>query len=147
MSEDNFYPDDRNENDGSALVPLVLAIGIGAALIIGNSKPATPLPGTITVSGNSACAAGATQARVNLGWVSGTHDTDYDIIRDGSSIDTVHGGTNWFAYVPAMSQGQTHVYKVIGVQSGVVSNEIQIRTAVCGQDSVAQVTDISAVFD
>ncbi len=143
MSEDNDY---QRDDDGSALVPLVLAIGIGAALIIGSSKPVAPLPETIMVSGNSACAAGATQARVNLSWVSGTHDTDYDIIRDGSSIDTVHGGTSWFVYVPVMSQGQTHAYKVIGVQSRVISNEINIRTVVCGQEVTAQVSNIGAVF-
>lgn len=150
MSEDNdnYYPEKEDDNSG-ALIPLLI-LGIGGALVLATSGHTTtppPVVKKIVLSGSTVCNIGQTQAEVNLSWVSDTGDTDYDIIRDGSSVDSVHGSLTWKAYMPTLQQGQSHQWKIIGVPSQKISNIVTVITATCGNPIPdAQVASLDAEF-
>jgi len=141
-------PEDRrrrsNQDENKAL-PWILAGGVAAAaalLLFRKKPPVITFPSIELVEAYSECRAGTDKAVIFLRWVSDTADQDFDVLKDGVTIDTVRGLTwNSLDQFPA-DQGQTHDYHIIGVQTAKESNVAQVKTISCvivGQPTISNV--------
>lgn len=165
MTNEWYKPDENRPtprsdsgDDNGLLVPIVIALGVGAAALILSSKSPPDDGGgggggtaNIVLSGGSACVIGTENAQISLSWTSNTGDTDYFIERDGVIVETVRAttGLTWKSnHIDHFHQGETHIYRIIGKQSEKVSNARGIQTSVCtgggGTGGNPQVLDFEA---
>ena len=82
---------------------------------------------TISLIATTDCLDGV-NARVHLRWDSKTTDTSFTVIRDAAWIVTT-SAKNWDS--GAENQGQSHTWRVMGVQTATLSNSQTITTATC----------------
>lgn len=138
---------ENKKDDNGALVPIVLGIGIGAAVLLGNKGQGggggSP---NLILSGESHC--DGTTPRVFLTWTTNTAETAYDLEIDGHIVDTVYhqpvGSGLWHSAI-TIAPG-THSYKLVGVNIAIMSNTLQVDTSVCDIGVQQTVTDAVAVF-
>lgn len=123
-----------SKSDGAVLLALAGIATVGAAIVLGKKAPSGGGGGgggqkSITIDGSYNCEQDNT-AQVKITIVGNTGDTNYDIVRDGTIVETVrdHYSSVFFSQA---QQGGLHEYQVIGVQSNIASNKINILYLHC----------------
>ena len=117
MTNDNGQELPPEDDNGSLLVPVILGIGLGAAVLMSQGKkpPGGGGKQPFGLHGAWICDTANQRSQIQLTWDAQPGFTDYDVLIDNHVVDTVRGTHYNSLFYMKPEFGQTHSYQVIAV--------------------------------
>ncbi len=123
----NWYVQDQFNGATSNTINMTTQICAGPTptVTLTPTPTPTPAPGTINLGVTAPICPGP---NIKLDWTTTTSDTQFNILEDGVPITSVTG-TTWTSGV--VTAGQSHDWRVTGIQTGTLSNIKTVVTPPC----------------